>query len=321
MMFRKSFFLALVFAAPAFGQEAVMPERILQPSGEICAIAFSPDGRTIVSAGSAIQVWDAESGSVIKNFVVRSTPSCAADFSADGTLLAVGNRAGSIRIIELKSGQEVRRIKSRSGAMTAIRFSPDGKFLASCGSESFIKIWRADRWKKIRTLKARSEFFVMGNWSPNGRYLCAGDGSGIRVWRSEDWKEAGWPSRSYILSGLEFFHDGRFLASAHQEPIAMEHQGAIKIWKLDNVSEIKKIQADFNGVNAIAISPDDHYLAAANGDGKIRIWKTSNWEEILSINADSKNVSLLKFSPEKNILASTGSDGLIKIWSLASILK
>ena len=101
-------------------------------------IAFSPDGRTIVSssADGSLRVWDIISGRMIlaplkgHQHLVTSV-----SFSADGKTLISGGRDGTLHLWDIASGQPLRTpIQAHAGEVQSVALSRDGKVIASLGT-------------------------------------------------------------------------------------------------------------------------------------------------------------------------------------------
>src|SRR5262245_44424199 len=84
------------------------PELILQSghSFKVDAMAFSPDGRLIATGGvdTAIKIWDAATGRVLRTLAGHHGGVKAVAFSPDGRRLASGGNDGRIRFWEIASG-------------------------------------------------------------------------------------------------------------------------------------------------------------------------------------------------------------------------
>ena len=70
------------------------------------ALAFSPDGARIASAGvdGAVRVWDAASGIAGRRLVDHTGPVRAVAFSPDGARIASAGDDRTVRIWEAASG-------------------------------------------------------------------------------------------------------------------------------------------------------------------------------------------------------------------------
>ena len=94
-------------------------------SGPVTSVAFSPDGKTIVSGSSdkTLKVWDAGTPA-------RLIPHLAQNLSAP-TLAAAS--------LELKAEKQ----SAHSREVMSVAFSPDGKTIVSGSVDKTLKVWDA----------------------------------------------------------------------------------------------------------------------------------------------------------------------------------
>jgi len=117
------------------------------------AMAFSPDGKTIVCGADAgiLTFWDAEKGSW--RFTL-SHPGwiLALAYSPDGKRLASVSGDGTTRLWDPAAGKLLRVLQGGRGTVT---FSPDGKTLAAGGDAGYktVWIWDADNGKELIKLQ------------------------------------------------------------------------------------------------------------------------------------------------------------------------
>lgn len=157
----------------------------LTPDNAVLAVAFSPDGSTVLccaaddtirmfEADGGAQLWPAE-GEVEEDV---TAPHCLA-FDPKGRWTVVGGADGFARILEAESGVERGRAPRLApglpdpgfGAVTHVAFSPTGKAAASASIDNVVRLFTLDG--KERYAITTDEVLAM-TFSPDGRWLGLG---------------------------------------------------------------------------------------------------------------------------------------------------
>jgi WD40 repeat protein len=129
-------------------------------SGAVIRVAFSPDGKTIASAGldHTVRVWEASTGKLLSTFKDHPGRICHLVFSPDGKVLGSGYKhqeadgetdanppAGSVRLYEVNTGKVLATLEGKQQPIGPLAFSPDGRILAT-GSANFCPDYDITLW-------------------------------------------------------------------------------------------------------------------------------------------------------------------------------
>ena len=95
-----------------------------------------------------------------------------------------------------------------------------------------------------------------------------------------------------------------------------------KTWDLKAGKEIASFAGHSEGVNAVAVSPDDGWLATGSDDTTIKLWpikagKLDSDREAITLEGHKKPVTCLAFSPDGKTLISGSQDQTLKVWDWA----
>jgi WD40 repeat protein len=130
----------------------------------VWSVAFSPDGKRLATgAGNqegrapgaghrdgVVQVWDAESGTLVYDLTGHTACVWSVAFSPDGKRLATaaGKRLekvrGDVRVWDLATGKELLRLEEHEGAVFGVGFSADGRWFGTTGADRKIRIWNIE---------------------------------------------------------------------------------------------------------------------------------------------------------------------------------
>jgi WD40 repeat protein len=97
-----------------------------------------------VSILGFIHLWDARSGTWLRTLAGHTGAILDIDFSPDGKTLATAGDDYTVRLWDVASGQSTQLWEGHANAVTAVAFSPNGKTLASSSYDGTVKLWQVE---------------------------------------------------------------------------------------------------------------------------------------------------------------------------------
>jgi WD40 repeat protein len=118
---------------------------LAEPRNPVSAVAFSRDGRRLVSAGFDRQMvaWDVTTGRRLQTFGPCDGLVLGVAISPDGSRLASAGEDKTVHVWEAATGREVLDLHGHTELSQGVAFSPDGQRLASSGEDGTIRVWDA----------------------------------------------------------------------------------------------------------------------------------------------------------------------------------
>ena len=143
-------------------------------SQTVRAVAFSPDGKFIVSGSDdgAIKIWEAEYGTLNRNFRGHQGAVKSIAFSPNGKLMASASADSTVKLWNLSSGREF-TLTGHTLPVHSVAFSLDGTLLASGGEDEAIRLWNvgaADLHCVYRSISGPVNDVA---FSPDGKFIAA----------------------------------------------------------------------------------------------------------------------------------------------------
>ncbi|KFG01285.1 hypothetical protein IQ62_08705 [Streptomyces scabiei] len=296
------------------------------PGTRVWAVAYSPDGELLATAGLAhaspdreVRLWDAESykrlgACRIEGWELDFIDVLALTFAPDGrSLAAVGHDQLAAVWSDLRttpsgaSCQTARPLASPvvGSAMSSVAFSGDGTLLATAGEALQVRLWSV-RYKNPRISLAGHRDLVRGiTFTNRDRTLLS---------TSADGTTAVWDLTRGFLPGADgspqhsvsWLPDGRTLvASADETPRMFDTKQRVRTGML---------KGHRLGVFRTAVSDDGRTLATASNDSTVRLWDTDTHKEIKKFTT-ARDVCGLTLSGSGRVLAAGIGLGHLSLWT------
>jgi WD40 repeat protein len=256
------------------------PERIVETehTGKITALAYSPDGKYLASAGTdgAVKLRDARDGRVLRTFWHDAQVNSVV-FAPDGCCIASSSNDQTIRIWTISDGREYKRFQTQQWA-THIIFSNDGKTLLA-GRPTLegvvIELWDMESGKVMKRLTAKIGGLRSLALSHDGHLLAMGS-------------------------------DGTEDAPAKPNQIGLK-LGLVQILDLSKGEPIRTLRGHEAQVSSIAFCPDGKRIASGDSLGNLKLWDLSTGAEQRSVDLGGP-IQALIFTPDaaQLIVRSTG---------------
>jgi WD40 repeat protein/transcriptional regulator with XRE-family HTH domain len=103
----------------------------------------------------APKLWDFQTGQLLRAFTGNTGQVPAVAFSPDGRHILSGGYDNTARMWDTQSGQEERRFSGHSGVVNSVKFSPDGKYVLTGSSDGTIRLWIVDYHQLLEDLCSR----------------------------------------------------------------------------------------------------------------------------------------------------------------------
>ncbi|KAJ0136869.1 Uncharacterized protein HZ326_20131 [Fusarium oxysporum f. sp. albedinis] len=296
---------------------AFMPDVIYDAvfSNAVYAVAFSPDGKTLVSASEdrPIRVWDAATGAYQQTLEGHSSRVNAVAFSPDGKTLISASEDRTIRVWDAATGAYQQTLEGHSSLVEALAFSPDGKTLISASQDRTIRVWDAATGAHQQTLEGHFGRVKDVAFSPDGKtFVSASYDQTIRVWDAATGAhQQTLEGHSDWVNAVAFSPDGKTLVSASEDQ-------TIRVWDAATGAYQQTLEGHSGWVYAVAFSPDGKMLVSASKDRTIRVWDAATGAHQQTLEGHSGGVKDVAFSPDGKTLVSASEDQTIRVWDAAT---
>jgi WD40 repeat protein len=328
---------AIVLLSRATAVAAQEPPRLMLDTGghmgPVTDVAFTPDGRLLVSAGhdKVIRVWDWQAGRTVRAlrgeigpgdegriFAMAVSPD-GRRVAAAGQMTVPGQTQQGIRIYDLASGELVQLLAGHTGKIVALAFSPDGTRLLSGSQDRTALLWDLTTGRPVYRLdRHKAEVYGVG-FTPDGARMVTGSfDRTLRLWRVADGKPIaemkGHGEKIYTLAVSP--RDGSVASGSFD--------GEIRLWD-GRTGRLLRPLANQGGalVGSLSFSSDGRWLVSTCGGGHSCAERPQSvWEigsgRLIKTYEKHDNVTLASaVSPDGRLVATAGGDkNEIHVWNV-----
>ncbi len=262
------------------------------------AVAFSPDGRRVVTASEdhTARIWDAGTGHELAR-LSHSSKVWEANFSNDGSKIITASGDNIARIWDAATGRQLSQVthgnKSFSSVLEAV-FSPDATRVATVSSDGTAWVWDASSGRNLARLQDGIELLDLVKDVQTNIVMELRNPAGSKAV----------PAMAGIRT-VAFSPDGRIVVTASSN-------GTAGVWDVDSGKELLQLKHD-DVVTQAEFSPDGRRIVTASKDHTARVWDSASGRELARLGHDAA-VAQAAFSPDGREVVTASDDGTARIW-------
>jgi|GEM_PF-6538062 len=260
--------------------------------------------------------------------------------------------------------KQVNELKEHSDKVRCVRFSEDGSLMLSASVDKTVIIWDTDTWERLHDLKAHTKRVYKAEFSKSGRYIASAAHDGkVIIWNlklkspkvlpikharrvtaldyslngkrafSGTWGNSQMPKRTFISWDVatwqpiqidSFDQDVEAIAPYYQDSVLVAVGKSLFLVnnKKDEIVEIDRAEGT---IKAVAIAPNNKFVAFAGRDDKVYIRTNKKGKivrKVLTIRKENtdipqeRDIYCLAISPESQYLAVGRRNRTIVIWDV-----
>ncbi|KAJ6612376.1 WD40-repeat-containing domain protein [Mycena sp. CBHHK59/15] len=306
------------------GQMAVWPATIAVLEGHtgvVTSVAFSPDGKHIVSGSedNTVRVWDSESGEVVAGpFEGHTSWVTSVAFSPDGKCIVSGSWDNTVRVWDSESGEAVAGpFKCHTSPVTSVAFSPDGKHIVSGSEDNTMRVWDSESGEVVAgPFEGHTHFVTSVAFSPDGKHIVSGsEDHTVRIWDSESGEVVAGPFEGHtsLVTSVAFSPDGRHIVSGSED-------NTVRVWDSESGVVIAgPFEGHTSSVTSVVFSPDGKHIVSGSWDNTVRVWDSESGEVVAGpFEGHTSLVTSVAFSPDGRHIVSGSEDNTVRVWDSES---
>jgi WD40 repeat protein/serine/threonine protein kinase len=288
---------------------------VLPHEGPVYAVAFSPDGRALLTgcAGDNARLWDAASGKLLAASPSQTVPVTDAQFSPDGSAILMRRQSSPAALwFTGAEGRRVEFIGSGEENPTAVAFSPDGRTVLTTGGDQAARLWEAATGRLLRRLFRPPSGVAALAFTPDGRAVLAGGKDGtVRRWHVADGTPVGPPlTHPGPLTDLAVRPDGRAVLTGGKDHTA-------RLWDLETGEPLGPPLRHRDKVYAVAFGPDGQTVLTGGKDRTARLWEGETGRPLGPPLPHPGTVNDVAVSPDGRTVLTGSEDGSARLWRVA----
>jgi len=305
-------------------------EKLGEHAAAVRCVAFSRDGRLLLSAGhdNTVKLWDVAARRLLKSFRGHDSWVRACAFSPDGDWVLSAGFDEHARLWNVEGYEEVRVLQGRvftghADAVLSAAFSRDDGRIVTASRDRTARMYDASNGRALTAfvdghsfLATTAAFFDGGR-----RLLTAAADDSVRVWNN-DGVELVKLEGTGLAAAAAVSHDGTRIATgssriAPDDPSALttdvSRQRAL-LWDATTGDVLRELTGHNGEVTALAFSPGDRWLFTGDTAGRGLLWDLRSGDPPHRLSWHTSKITAAAFLHDGSRLLTASDDRTVCQW-------
>lgn len=259
-------------------------------SPSVSSVAFSPDGKTVLSGYYNLTMWDTKSGR--KLLIMEG----AGGFVPNNNFLPVG-------------------------VVTKIDIAPDGKTALSGSTDKKVKYWDLQTGQLIHSFEGHTGNINAVAFTPDGSKAFSSSGDGVRQWDLNSGQQLQFiePHKNIrtVWAGYQEIDTVNAISFVFIQDEITAIGSNLKFWDLIENKVKFNLIPSHNNQSVIAVAQDSKTaICNSRFDNSLNVWNLQSGDMRYCLEGHTDWINTLAMSQDGKIAASYSMDDTLKFWDL-----
>lgn len=270
---------------------------------DVTAVAFSPDGRTLVSGGKdhTLRVWDVEAA-----LLATPTPRHIgwvghALLSPDGRQCVTHASDGTARLWDLATGEALRAFTHEDALLAEVCFTPDGARLVVTSSSGHLWVWDVATGERVTQAQHENYWFQgIAATRDGSRLVTGGVTSPLAIWDLGSGEPGLFKGKKLHVTALALTPDDRHIVVTTYEK---QGPGSLQVWDTDTRARVgQRFASKKSSFTGLELA-DEGRLAVTSDEERVLVISVPEAAIAYKLPTPEKPVSRMARLPDGRILA------------------
>jgi WD40 repeat protein len=298
------------------------------PTGTSRVVVTADGKKIIAGNSDALRCWDIESGQELLLFKETKGVIWALAFSPDGRRLISAGGDRMARLFDLETGKKLQEFQGHADAVWGAVVLPGGKEVLTGSWDQTLRVWDVETGKQVRTFEGVLDKVRCLVVSPDGKTVAAGHftetpdkvrAGTVRIWDIESGREIrAMPGHAAEVAAIAYSADGKMLASSGYDK-------TLRLWDVAAGKELQRLTGSTpHYVEYAVFTPDCKRVVSCGTEGEgtnfavrnwtVRVWDVASGKQLLESERIRGGVLCVDVLPDSHRCVTASRDGIVRLW-------